>query len=51
MALTEDEVVEGGFVRDRDTLALVVTSDTTGAAMESGFLRDPDRRLIVVEDV
>lgn len=48
MALTGNEVLEGGFVRDGELGPLVLTTDTTGAEEQSGFLRDPDGRLVVV---
>lgn len=52
MALAANEVWISGFVRDTNSeLALVVTTDATGAEMDSGFLRDPDGRLVVVEAV
>lgn len=50
MALLSTEVRAGarGLVIDRDTRALVTTTDTTNAQWSNGFLRDPDGRLVVV---
>lgn len=48
MALTATEILSGGFVRDKNTGALVVTTNTLNAVQTGGFLKDPDGRLVVV---
>jgi hypothetical protein len=48
MALASNEKWIGGFIRDTsNSNALVVTTDTTGAADRGGFFRDPDGRLVI----
>jgi hypothetical protein len=47
MALAANEVQSRGFAVDRDSDALVVTSNPAGARMVAGYLRDTDRRLVV----
>lgn len=48
MALSATEIRSGGFVLDKATGALVVTTSQVGATVTEGFLRDPDGRLVVV---
>ena len=48
MALGPNEELNDGFVRTKDTKALVVTTNAAGATIYDGFLRDPDGRLVVV---
>lgn len=48
VALASNEIIEQGFVLDRDTRKLAVTLSKTGAKYERGFLRDLDGRLVVV---
>lgn len=47
MALASNETLQGGYVVDKTTGALILTTNTTGAAIRGGHLRDPDGRLVV----
>jgi hypothetical protein len=48
MALLATEVWRGGFVVDKNTGRLIVTTDASNATMTGGFLRDPDGRAVVI---
>lgn len=47
MALTANEVMRAGFVRDLATGALVATTNATGAIFRGRFLCDPDGRIVL----
>jgi len=47
MALAANEIWDKGYLRDRNTGALMITRILTGATWQSGYLRDPDGRLVV----
>lgn len=48
MALTGNEIMSNGFVKDSVTYALSLTTTTAGATVRNGFLRDADGRIVVM---